>query len=144
MESFTKIDINHAADGGLYAELIRNRSFEDDITPCNWHSIGDAKLALVNHGLLNDLQHKALSVSVAGDGVCNEGYWGINAVKERQWLHGDSHCRDKRFSVENDRWYNLQVDVDADSIYCYLDGKLDLSCKTIKGSAYEGFMPLLP
>jgi hypothetical protein len=26
-------DINHAADGGLYAELIRNRSFEDAITP---------------------------------------------------------------------------------------------------------------
>ncbi len=24
-------DINHAADGGLYAELIRNRSFEDDL-----------------------------------------------------------------------------------------------------------------
>ena len=23
-------DINHAADGGLYAELIRNRSFEED------------------------------------------------------------------------------------------------------------------
>jgi hypothetical protein len=23
-------DINHAADGGIYAELIRNRSFEDD------------------------------------------------------------------------------------------------------------------
>lgn len=23
-------DINHAADGGLYAELIRNRSFEDN------------------------------------------------------------------------------------------------------------------
>ena len=22
-------DINHAADGGIYAELIRNRSFED-------------------------------------------------------------------------------------------------------------------
>lgn len=26
-------DINHAADGGLYAELIRNRSFEDDAMP---------------------------------------------------------------------------------------------------------------
>jgi hypothetical protein len=25
-------DINHAADGGLYAELIRNRSFEDNTT----------------------------------------------------------------------------------------------------------------
>ena len=26
-------DINHAADGGLYAELIRNRSFEDALSP---------------------------------------------------------------------------------------------------------------
>ncbi|MDD5185127.1 MAG: hypothetical protein PHS84_07700, partial [Paludibacter sp.] len=29
-------DINHAADGGLYAELIRNRSFEDANTPDFW------------------------------------------------------------------------------------------------------------
>lgn len=29
-------DINHAADGGLYAELIRNRSFEDDDTLSAW------------------------------------------------------------------------------------------------------------
>lgn len=35
-------DINHAADGGLYAELICNRSFEDDTTPCKWHGVGDA------------------------------------------------------------------------------------------------------
>ena len=26
-------EINHAGDGGLYAELIRNRSFEDNINP---------------------------------------------------------------------------------------------------------------
>jgi len=26
-------DINHAADGGLYAELVRNRSFEDTVVP---------------------------------------------------------------------------------------------------------------
>ncbi|MCX5758189.1 MAG: hypothetical protein NTU83_06725 [Candidatus Hydrogenedentes bacterium] len=26
-------DINHAADGGLYAELLRNRSFEDMVPP---------------------------------------------------------------------------------------------------------------
>lgn len=28
-------DLNHAADGGLYAELIRNRSFEFDRCPAN-------------------------------------------------------------------------------------------------------------
>jgi hypothetical protein len=26
-------DINHVADGGIYAELIRNRSFEDTVPP---------------------------------------------------------------------------------------------------------------
>ncbi len=30
-------DINHAGDGGLYAELIRNRSFEDTQYPKGWH-----------------------------------------------------------------------------------------------------------
>ena len=36
-------DINHAADGGLYAELISNRSFEDsdNATP-TWRKIGRA------------------------------------------------------------------------------------------------------
>ena len=80
-------DINHAADGGLYAELIRNRSFEDDTTPCNWYSVGDATIALVQDGLLNDVQHNALNVTIVnnGDGVRNEGYWGINAVKGREY-----------------------------------------------------------
>ncbi len=104
-------DINHAADGGLYAELIRNRSFEDDAMPqergknrrsggqngqadapqqpriSNWFSVGDAQLALVQEGLLNDVQHNALSVTItrAGDGVRNEGFWGMNAVKGRRY-----------------------------------------------------------
>ncbi len=85
-------DINHAADGGLYAELIRNRSFEDDIMSqqpgiSNWFGVGSAQMALVNDGLLNDVQHNALSVTIAqaGDGVRNEGYWGMNAVKGREY-----------------------------------------------------------
>ncbi len=80
-------DINHAADGGLYAELIRNRSFEDDSVPANWHSVGDAKLNLVQADLLNGAQHNALSVTLirSGDGVRNEGFWGINAVEGRKY-----------------------------------------------------------
>ena len=76
-------DINHAADGGLYAELIRNRSFEDDNDPVNWFGVGDARISLVQQGLLNDVQHNALDVVVtrSGDGVRNEGFWGMNAVK---------------------------------------------------------------
>lgn len=80
-------DINHAADGGLYAELIRNRSFEDADTPCNWSSVGDAQITLVKEGLLNDAQHNAINVAIAraGDGVRNEGFWGINAVEGRTY-----------------------------------------------------------
>lgn len=90
-------DINHAADGGLYAELIRNRSFEDDTTHCNWSSVGNAQLTLVKEGLLNEVQHHALNVKLshAGDGIRNEGFWGINAVKGRKyqvsfWAKSDS------------------------------------------------------
>ena len=95
-------DINHAADGGLYAELIRNRSFEDDnaipgaekradkggsaqekTRPGNWFAVGGAELRLVRQNLLNDVQHNALGVttSKAGDGVRNEGFWGMNVVE---------------------------------------------------------------
>src|SRR5579859_3579940 len=32
-------DINCSADGGLYAELVRNRNFEDSETPDHWQSL---------------------------------------------------------------------------------------------------------
>jgi len=35
-------DINLSADGGLYAELVRNRSFEDSERPEHWASSGDS------------------------------------------------------------------------------------------------------
>ena len=55
-------DINHAADGGLYAELISNRSFEDDDKNIpTWKTAAQegAKInaQLINKGLLN--KHRA-------------------------------------------------------------------------------------
>jgi alpha-L-arabinofuranosidase len=35
----------------------------------------------------------------------------------------------KDFTVENGRWYDLQVDVDGDSITCYIDGKLEFGAR---------------
>lgn len=99
-------DINHAADGGLYAELIRNRSFEDDMMPLggrgrrgrnrqvdttpritSWSAEGQAQIGLTQQNLLNGVQHNALNVVVSGKGggVRNEGFWGINAVKGREY-----------------------------------------------------------
>lgn len=74
-------DINHAADGGLYAELIRNRSFEDG-GMVSWQAVGGASLALTQDNMLNSVQHNALDITMAagGDGVRNEGFWGMNIV----------------------------------------------------------------
>ncbi len=88
-------DINHAADGGLYAELISNRSFEDadDATP-TWNTKAQTgatiSTKLVSKNLLNSAQGKALQVTVnATDkntaSLLNEGFWGINAVQGRTY-----------------------------------------------------------
>lgn len=88
-------DINHAADGGLYAELIRNRSFEDATTPDAWTTFktsnGVALAAVDSTELLNSVQKHSLRLfllcpsSTVRAGIYNTGYWGINAVKDRQY-----------------------------------------------------------
>lgn len=73
-------EINHAGDGGLYAELVQNRSFEDDEEqPVAWQIVGDAKAELTNQNMLNAKQAHALrlDVAAAGGGIQNEGYWGM-------------------------------------------------------------------
>lgn len=84
-------DINHAADGGLYAELIRNRSFEDnENAPDFWSPYNNGKLKLRSEikEQLNGVQKHCLEVEFSGketQGFSNEGFWGINAVQGRTY-----------------------------------------------------------
>ena len=88
-------DINHAADGGLYAELISNRSFEDSDTAIpTWRTSASNGASitsqLVSKALLNNAQGKALQITVKADkaataSLINEGFWGINAVQGRTY-----------------------------------------------------------
>ncbi len=91
-------EINHAYDGGLYAELIRNRIFKDNkTTPEAWSLVKDGSvssaaiklMAAVEENIPYDEQRHAingalqtclrLTVEKAGGrvGIANEGYWGI-------------------------------------------------------------------
>ena len=81
-------EINFAYDGGLYAELIRNRTFRDNAqTPVNWSVVndggGEGAIALENAPVPNTALTTALrldATTVAGGqrvGVANEGFWGI-------------------------------------------------------------------
>ena len=102
-------DINHAADGGLYAELIQNRSMEDSETlPVHWNAVHNSKskasIELTAEDPLNGAHQKSLRVMItAADeqnlaGVQNDGYWGINVVKDREyklsfWAKSDKKYR---------------------------------------------------
>ena len=80
-------EINYSYDGGLYAELIRNRTFRSDWTGVlNWFLIekgtASAKVAVSNDGPSEALRNSAkLEVAKADAnspaGLLNEGYWGI-------------------------------------------------------------------
>ncbi|HEV2832458.1 MAG TPA: alpha-L-arabinofuranosidase C-terminal domain-containing protein [Hanamia sp.] len=90
-------EINHSYDGGLYAELIRNRIFKDSKTsPEGWSLVkenpssnADIKLIGAEEHVPNDERRNAingamqaclrLTVEKADGkvGIANEGYWGI-------------------------------------------------------------------
>ncbi len=78
-------EINHAYDGGLYAELIQNRGLRDsDRGPIHWSVVksgsGTGFVVLDNDPTDRGLNLK-LSATVANSndrvGLANDGYWGI-------------------------------------------------------------------
>ncbi|KAL7272648.1 hypothetical protein RUND412_004537 [Rhizina undulata] len=106
-------DINHSGDGGLYAELIRNRAFQgsgvkiksSSSTPYPytsqeasvpygpnldaWRAIGDVQLSIDLMNPLSDELPAVLRVdigkSATGEvGFLNEGFWGID-VRPQQY-----------------------------------------------------------
>jgi alpha-N-arabinofuranosidase len=81
-------EINFSYDGGLYAELVRNRSFKEDAKePVHWQLVqeqgGTGTMALDPGQPFNDAIPTSLKLTVthAGGnqrvGIANEGFWGI-------------------------------------------------------------------
>ena len=80
-------DINLSADGGIYPELVQNRSFEDAETPQNWRLVNatnaQCEAAIDASKPLNPLNRHSLRLKVDGAAtLVNEGYWGMNIVKD--------------------------------------------------------------
>lgn len=83
-------DINHSGDGGIYAELIRNRAFQGSTefpsTLAPWEAVGNAKLSLQNNTVplswalpaSVNVAHGAGSTAGGVIGLQNPGWWGIS------------------------------------------------------------------
>src|SRR5271165_4318577 len=84
-------DINLSADGGIYPEMVRNRSFEDAARPEYWRLLnvtnGSSGMAIDSSEPLNPVNHRSLRVNAKGAFTLdNEGYWGMNIIQ------GDSYA----------------------------------------------------
>ena len=80
-------DINYGADGGLYAELVKNRSFEFPQNLMGWVTFGNVKL--MNDGPFERNPHYVrLGNSGHGHkhtGLENEGFFGIGVKKGAEY-----------------------------------------------------------
>ena len=87
-------DINYAADGGLYAELIQNRTFQDNADqPAHWSLVApdgsSASMTMTRDDPVNDALPVSLQLTLPGGdakaGVANDGYWGIPVKPNTQY-----------------------------------------------------------
>ncbi len=106
-------EINHSYDGGLYAELIRNRIFKDNKnTPEGWSlvkndSASQATIKLIGtreenvpyderrfaiNGALSTCLRLTVEKAAGRVGIANEGYWGI-PVKPSTTYHASFYIK---------------------------------------------------
>ena len=80
-------DINYAADGGLYGELVKNRSFEFPDALMGWKAFG--KFEVKNDGPFERCPHYVVlnysGHNDAATGLQNEGYFGIGIDKDEEY-----------------------------------------------------------
>jgi alpha-N-arabinofuranosidase len=97
-------EINFSYEGGLYGELLRNRTFKASAqNPMFWTNVGDTTLVLDTNQPLN----AALNVSLKLDtskatesapvGIANDGFWGI-LVRPNTTYHASLYARGDKFS----------------------------------------------
>jgi alpha-L-arabinofuranosidase len=92
-------ETSHSGDGGLYAELVRNRTLkESDTSPAHWSAVtgGDARGSIALDRALGPSAAIGRSLRVGVDrlgpggrvGAANDGYWGV-ALKPRTTYKAD-------------------------------------------------------
>lgn len=81
-------DINFGADGGLYAELIKNRSFEFDHPLTGWLPFGSVSIETRNPCFKNNPHYARLRYTkeLTFTGLENEGFRGIGVKKDEKYL----------------------------------------------------------
>ncbi len=110
-------DINYGADGGLYAELLENRSFDffptmefDDISPLTaWDKVGDVIFESKTECPMNEINPQyAYIKGNMGEGIVNRAYEGIFCEKGKKY----------DFSIYVKGNAKLKVEIKTENVLC--------------------------
>ena len=121
-------DINYAADGGLYGELVKNRSFEFPQHLMGWQAFGrvdvedDGPFERCPHYVeLSDPGHRDRRT-----GLVNEGYFGIGVKKGENyrfsvWAKAPKGNSAIRIQLIQENSMDEQQEFAEQEIHCYAD-----------------------
>jgi alpha-L-arabinofuranosidase len=77
-------EVNHSYDGGLFPELIQNRTFQDPtpdgaLLPNHWSIVGSAKATIDHENPVNPALPVSFRLDLTGEtcGIANDGFWGV-------------------------------------------------------------------
>lgn len=96
-------EINYSYEGGLYGELIRNRTFKANPTNAVYWSSLNGAIALDTNQPLNPVLNLSLKLDTSKAtgktpaGIVNRGYWGI-PVKPNTTYHASFYAKAKNFN----------------------------------------------
>ena len=97
-------EINFSYEGGLYGELVRNRTFKANATNAVfWTALGGAAISLDTNQPFNAALNVSLKVEApkaaknSPAGIANDGYWGI-PVRPNTAYHASFYAKGKSFS----------------------------------------------
>lgn len=118
-------DINFGADGGLYAELIKNRSFEFPQSLMGWNTFGQVEVRTDGAPFERNPHYVRLSNSGHGHkhtGLENEGFRGIGVKKDatyrftvwaRSGNAADQKIRIELIDADNDPFEREELAIDS-------------------------------
>jgi len=96
-------EINYSYEGGLYGELIRNRTFKANAqSPVFWNAVGDAAISLDTNQPLNSALNVSLKLNTSNAsktspvGIANGGFWGI-PVRPNTTYRASFYAKAKHF-----------------------------------------------
>ncbi len=97
-------EINFSYEGGIYGELVRNRTFKNNRQNASfWTAVGDTTLVIDTNQPLNQALNLSLRLDTtkatkeAPVGLANEGYWGI-PVRPNTTYRASIYARGENFA----------------------------------------------